>query len=58
MGETEEWTWPADNTGLEYYDLSIPWGHGVANWPYFEDVKIERVHYHRNRASSRNGSRR
>ena len=31
---------------LEYYDLSIPWGHGVANWPYFEDVKIERVHYH------------
>ena len=30
-------TWPGDNTGLEYYDLSIPWGHGVANWPYFED---------------------
>ena len=33
MGETEEWTWPADNTGLEYYDLSIPWGHGVATGP-------------------------
>ena len=42
----DDWVWPADNTGLEYYDLSIPWGHGVANWPYFEDVKIERVHYH------------
>ena len=38
-------TWPKDNTGLEFYDLSIPWGHGVANWPYFEDVKIERLHY-------------
>ena len=44
--ENAAWVWPADNTGLEYYDLSIPWGHGVANWPYFEDVKIERVHYH------------
>ena len=42
----DDWVWPADNTGLEYYDLSIPWGHGVANWPYFEDVKIERFHYH------------
>jgi kynurenine formamidase len=31
---------------LEFYDLSHPWGHGVPNWPYFEDVKIERVHYH------------
>jgi kynurenine formamidase len=41
----EGFTWPADNTGLEFYDLSIPWGHGVANWPYFEDVKIERLHY-------------
>ncbi|MFQ5878736.1 MAG: cyclase family protein [Dehalococcoidia bacterium] len=33
-------------TGLEFYDLSHPWGHGVPNWPYFEDVKIERLHYH------------
>jgi kynurenine formamidase len=33
-------------TGLEFYDLSHPWGLGVPNWPYFEDVKIERVHYH------------
>jgi kynurenine formamidase len=42
----DDWVWPDDNTGLEYYDLSIPWGLGVPNWPYFEDVKIERVHYH------------
>ncbi|MDA2954592.1 MAG: cyclase family protein [Actinomycetota bacterium] len=41
----EDFSWPGDNTGLEFYDLSIPWGHGVANWPYFEDVKIERLHY-------------
>ena len=41
----EDFTWPANNTGLEFHDLSIPWGHGVANWPYFEDVKIERLHY-------------
>ncbi len=40
------YVWPENNTGLEFYDLSIPWGHGVANWPYFEDVKIERIHYH------------
>jgi len=31
---------------LDFYDLSHPWGLGVPNWPYFEDVKIERVHYH------------
>lgn len=31
---------------LEFYDLSHPWGHGVPNWPYFEDVRIERLHYH------------
>jgi len=28
------------------YDLSQPFGHNVPLWPYFEDVKIERVHYH------------
>jgi len=33
-------------TGLTFHDLSHPWGHGVPNWPYFEDVKIERIHYH------------
>lgn len=32
-----KWKWPENTTGLEFYDLSIPWGHGVANWPYFED---------------------
>ena len=41
----DDFTWPANDTGLEFYDLSIPWGHGVANWPYFEDPVIERVHY-------------
>ena len=29
---------------MEFYDLSHPWGHGVPAWPYFEDVKIERLH--------------
>src|SRR5271165_57892 len=33
-------------TGLHFYDLSHPWGLGIPNWPYFEDVKIERLHYH------------
>jgi kynurenine formamidase len=33
-------------TGLSYYELSHPWGLGQPNWPYFEDVKIERIHYH------------
>ena len=40
------YTWPlgeAEST-LEFYDLSHPWGHGVPAWPYFEDVKIERLH--------------
>ncbi len=41
-----EWTWPlGDNeAGLEFVDLSHKWGHGVPAWPYFEDVKIERLH--------------
>jgi kynurenine formamidase len=30
--------------GLEFYDLSHPWGLGQPCWPYFEDVKIERLH--------------
>lgn len=33
-------------TGLQFYDLSHPWGFQCPNWPYFEDVKIERIHYH------------
>jgi kynurenine formamidase len=38
--------YPFPGTGLEFYDLSHPWGLGQPNWPYFEDVKIERIHYH------------
>ncbi|WP_017627280.1 cyclase family protein [Nocardiopsis chromatogenes] len=39
-------TWPLgrNESGLEFYDLSHPWGHGTPCWPYFEDVKIERLH--------------
>lgn len=31
---------------LEFYDLSHPWGLQCPNWPYFQDVQIERIHYH------------
>jgi hypothetical protein len=35
-----------DNTmGLEFYNLSHRFGYQSPNWPYFEDVKIERIHY-------------
>ena len=35
-----------DNSmGLEFYNLSHPWGFQVPNWPYFQDVQIERLHY-------------
>ncbi|PWQ94000.1 cyclase [Leucothrix arctica] len=30
--------------GIQFYDLSHPWGQGQPCWPYFEDVKIERLH--------------
>lgn len=30
---------------LQFFDLSQPWEAGVPNWPYFEDVKTERVHH-------------
>ena len=30
--------------GLEFYDLSHPWGLGQPCWPYFEDVQIVRLH--------------
>jgi kynurenine formamidase len=33
-------------TGLQFFDLSHPWGHNAPLWPYFPDVKIERFHYH------------
>ena len=36
-----------DNSmGLEFYNLSHRFGYQSPNWPYFEDVKIERIHYH------------
>jgi len=31
---------------VKLYDLSQPFGDKCPLWPYFEDVKIERVHYH------------
>lgn len=31
---------------VEVYNLSNPFGPGVPLWPYFEDIKIERMHYH------------
>ncbi len=31
---------------VKLYDLSHPFGHNAPLWPYFDDVKIERVHYH------------
>jgi kynurenine formamidase len=33
-------------TGVQFFDLSHPWGHNAPLWPYFPDVKIERFHYH------------
>lgn len=32
--------------GLEFYDLSHPWGQNAPLWPYFPDIKIERFQYH------------
>ncbi len=37
---------PTSTDSLQFVDLSHPWGHGQPNWPYFEDVKIERLHSH------------
>jgi kynurenine formamidase len=31
---------------VEIYDLTQGFGYGVPLWPYFDDVKIERMHYH------------
>ena len=41
---TYTWAESPKESGLQFYDLSHPWGHGVPCWPYFEDVKIERLH--------------
>ena len=35
-----------NSMGLEFYNLSHRFGYQSPNWPYFEDVKIERIHYH------------
>ena len=35
-----------DNSmGLQFHNLSHRWGFQCPNWPYFQDVKIERIHY-------------
>ena len=39
-----KWAEGPKEKGLEFYDLSHPWGLGQPCWPYFEDVKIERLH--------------
>ena len=46
MAAPRGYRWPGlGTTGLTFTELSHPWGLGVPNWPYFEDVKIERIHY-------------
>jgi kynurenine formamidase len=41
---TYTWQLGENESRLEFYDLSHPWGHNTPCWPYFEDVKIERLH--------------
>ena len=36
----------SNSMGLEFHNLSHRFGYQSPNWPYFEDVKIERIHYH------------
>ena len=36
---------PNNSMGLEFSNLSHRFGYQSPNWPYFEDVKIERIHY-------------
>ena len=40
------YTWPLGDaeSQLEFVELSHSWGLGQPCWPYFEDVKIERLH--------------
>jgi kynurenine formamidase len=33
-------------SGLDFYDLSHPWGYFTPIWPGHEDVRIERIAYH------------
>src|SRR2546425_4192114 len=35
-----------NSMGLECYNLTHCFGYQSPNWPYCEDVKIERIHYH------------
>ena len=41
---TPNWPMGPKEAGLEFVELSHPWGLGQPCWPYFEDVKIERLH--------------
>lgn len=34
-----------NSMGLQFFNLSHRFGYQSPNWPYFEDVKIERIHY-------------
>ncbi|OSP55615.1 cyclase [Pseudoruegeria sp. SK021] len=34
-----------NDMGLEFYNLSHRFGFQNPNWPYFQDTKIERIHY-------------
>ena len=34
------------SNNMKLVDLSHPFGAGCPLWPYFEDVKVERMHYH------------
>ena len=35
----------SNSMGLQFFNLSHRFGYQSPNWPYFEDVKIERIHY-------------
>lgn len=34
-----------NDMGIEFYNLSHRFGFQNPNWPYFQDTKIERIHY-------------
>lgn len=41
---TYTWANNPDVDGVEFYELSHPWGLGQPCWPYFEDTRVERLH--------------
>src|SRR5512139_4228241 len=43
--KNENWR-PHMSNNMKLVDLSHPFGPGCPLWPYFEDVKVERMHYH------------